>query len=273
MSFRVGPDEFRFGEILDRLQHPTVAEGYLPIPEIRYAHASEVYKLEVFASTDPVLAENGVILVKFSLVSGTNGIITVEVDSPAFKFAEGTVTDNAGQGLVCFDEAWTWERQRAHAKISTSRFATLAIATKPMGLGKTIKMESGDKAEEKGNGQGNARQRSSLPPEGGVPTPAGTPPSGGSAVIQKESVLRPDQSLVTSAATRVNYDQQRALCIETWRRILAGAMKVETPEPLVNNAWKNLIIQDYSLINGDRLNYSAGNQYEKMYAAESNDGS
>jgi len=61
------------------------------------------------------------------------------------------------------------------------------------------------------------------------------------------------------------------MCVETWQAILAQGMNVETPEPLVNNAWRNLIIQDFSLINGDRLNYSAGNQYEKMYAAESSD--
>src|SRR6476619_2292545 len=35
LFFRVGPDELRFGEFLDRLQHPTLAEGYLPIAEIR----------------------------------------------------------------------------------------------------------------------------------------------------------------------------------------------------------------------------------------------
>src|SRR3989442_27485 len=49
--FRVGPDELRFGEFLDRLQHPTLAEGYLPIPEIRYAHDRQVYKLEAFVAT------------------------------------------------------------------------------------------------------------------------------------------------------------------------------------------------------------------------------
>ena len=48
-------------------------------------------------------------------------------------------------------------------------------------------------------------------------------------------------------------------------------MNVITPEPLVNNAWRHLIVQDFSIINGDRMNYSAGNQYEKMYAAESSD--
>src|SRR2546422_5045324 len=38
VAFRVGPDELRFGDVLERLEQPTLAEGYLPIPEIRYAH-------------------------------------------------------------------------------------------------------------------------------------------------------------------------------------------------------------------------------------------
>ena len=205
--FRVGPDEFRCGDILNRLEHPTLAEGYLPIPEIRYAHGSEVYALEAFASTDPALADNGVVFVKFWLASGTNGTITVEVDSPELKYAEGKITDKNGLVLASFDKAWTWERQRAHAKVATNKFATLAIATKP----------------------------------------------------------------IPAAEQPIDYAQQRGRCIETWQKLLVGGMNVETPEPLVNNAWRNLVIQDFSLINGDRIYYSAGNQYEKMYAAESSD--
>ncbi len=40
--FPVGPDEFIFGTIRDRLSEPTLAEGYLPIAEIRYRHGSPV---------------------------------------------------------------------------------------------------------------------------------------------------------------------------------------------------------------------------------------
>jgi len=86
VSFRVGPDEFEFGSLRDRLSEPTLAEGWLPIVEIRYRHPTpaytdgvlaldhpvpklvpEVYRLEAFASTDPVLASNGVVFVKFDL--------------------------------------------------------------------------------------------------------------------------------------------------------------------------------------------------------------
>src|SRR5437867_12415345 len=40
--FRVGPDEFGFGEIRERLDHPILAEGYLPIAEIKYLHPTPV---------------------------------------------------------------------------------------------------------------------------------------------------------------------------------------------------------------------------------------
>jgi hypothetical protein len=42
VTFRVGPDEFRFGELLDRLEQPTLAHGYLPIPSIRYRHGPDM---------------------------------------------------------------------------------------------------------------------------------------------------------------------------------------------------------------------------------------
>lgn len=42
VRFRVGPDEFAFGGLRDRVTEPVLAEGWLPIPEIRYAHRSPV---------------------------------------------------------------------------------------------------------------------------------------------------------------------------------------------------------------------------------------
>src|SRR5262245_65017656 len=38
--FRVGPDEFRFGDLRERVSQPTLAEGWLPIYEITYRHPS-----------------------------------------------------------------------------------------------------------------------------------------------------------------------------------------------------------------------------------------
>ena len=109
MVFRVGPDEELFGAQLHRVTHPTLAEGYLPIAEMRYKHPTpvqsggnipldqkrvdrepEIYQLEAFASVDPALAENGVVFVKFSLAQGTNGLITVDIGSKSpVKFSDG----------------------------------------------------------------------------------------------------------------------------------------------------------------------------------------
>jgi hypothetical protein len=210
--FRVGSDELRFGEIPARLEHPTLASGYLPAVEIKYAHATEIYKLEAFASGDPALAENGVVFVKFSLVSGTSGVITVQVDSSPLKFAQGKITDAAGNDLVHLDKSWTWERERVHAKIATNKPAVIAIATKP-------------------------------------------PPAGANVLTSENS----------------GYERQRELTIQTWEKFLSGAMNVETPEPYVNNAWRQLIIQNFQLINGDKIHYSAGNQYDALYESEGSD--
>jgi hypothetical protein len=216
MTFRVGPDELRFGEFLDRLQHPTLAEGYLPIPEIRYAHDVQIYQLEAFASTDPTLAENAVVFVRFSLASGHNNFITVQSDTKtSVKFANGELRNNDGQLLARFDKNWTWERQGAHASIGTNKPATLLVVTKP---------------------------------------------------FAKES--EPELLLRSPSDT---YQTQRTSCADAWKKILGNGMNVETPEPIVNNAWRNFIIQNFELINGDSMRYSAGNQYDKLYEAEGSD--
>ena len=49
------------------------------------------------------------------------------------------------------------------------------------------------------------------------------------------------------------YAQQRAACVQTWKQILAGGMNLETPEPVVNNAWRHLLIQNLELINGNSI--------------------
>ncbi len=229
-TFRVGPDEFLFGGLRDRQYEPTLADGYLPIPEIRYRHTTpvqsegavpltqesrpqtpEIYALEAFASTDPSLAGHAVVFAKFVLAQGNTGTITVVVeDKTPLKFADGKLTDEKGGIVAITDGKWKWERNRLSAKITTKDFATLAIATQPL--------------------------------------PA-----------------------AVAATLRVDYAAQRARCVDDWKKILGAAMQVETPEPLVNNAWRHLLLQNFELIKGDRMHYSAGNQYDQMYAAEGSD--
>jgi hypothetical protein len=74
-----------------------------------------------------------------------------------------------------------------------------------------------------------------------------------------------------SAASADFHKQQRDLCERRWRDLLAAGTHVEVPEPYVNNAWRSLIVGNYAIVSGDRMNYSAGNQYSRMYAHESGD--
>ena len=227
-TFRVGPDELMFGTFRDRTGEPTLAEGWLPIAEIRYRHTSpvqsegavpltqtraqrpaEIYRLEAFASTDPALAAHGVTFVKFDLAQGAAGTITVTLDDRTpVTFADGKLTNEKGELLAVFDAAWKWERQRATAKLTATRGATFALATKP---------------------------------------------------------------LPASVALLPDYAAQRATCVATWRPLLAAGMHVVTPEPVVNDAWRHLIVQNFELISGHRMHYSAGNQYNQLYEAEGSD--
>lgn len=77
------------------------------------------------------------------------------------------------------------------------------------------------------------------------------------------------------SAERLNakvYDAQRNLCTTAWQSLLDRGVQLETPEPLVNNAWKSLVIGTNMLLKGDALCYSWGNQYECQYEAECGDG-
>lgn len=228
--FRVGPDEFRFGDLRDRVSVPELAEGWLPIYSIDYRHPfpagsealtpidqqpsqreQEVYRLEAFVSTDPALAEHAVVFVRFTLVAGAQGLVTVQVEPPTpSQFANRTISNDKGEVVAQFDETWKWERQGAHATITPGKPATLAIPTKAFA----------------------------------------------------------DNRLLFDRST---YDKHRALTVETWKDIVGRAMQVEVPEPRINHAWKNLLAQNFMLANGDRMLYSAGNQYEALYEMEGSD--
>lgn len=68
-----------------------------------------------------------------------------------------------------------------------------------------------------------------------------------------------------------DFSTQKKKCIAKWEGILADAMRVEVPEPVVNAAWKSTIVGSFMLLKGDEMNYSAGNQYDVMYEAECGD--
>ncbi|MDH7570817.1 MAG: hypothetical protein QHJ73_14650, partial [Armatimonadota bacterium] len=67
------------------------------------------------------------------------------------------------------------------------------------------------------------------------------------------------------------YDVEKRRCMETWEALLGQGARVEVPEPVVNNAWRSLVVGTWILTKGDRLCYSAGNAYERQYEAECGD--
>ncbi len=215
--FRVGNDEMAFGDVLEQLDGPKYAEGYLPIVQLTYHHAGSDYSQETFASVNPVYASNAVSLTRFAFKPGTTEerqkrgriVVRLETDQP-LKVEEGRVLNQKGEVLLWFDKQWKWEKARSllAATLNNKTNATIAVATAPMA----------------------ASTASPLDGKG--------------------------------------YDEQRRLCVEAWEGILHEGMNVEVPEPYVNNAWRSLIIANFGLINGDRINYSAGNQYDKLYEQE-----
>lgn len=67
------------------------------------------------------------------------------------------------------------------------------------------------------------------------------------------------------------YESQRRQCMVSWQDFLDRGMHLETPERVVNNAWRSLLIGNQIMVEGDSANYSWGNAYERLYEAECGD--
>ncbi|MEY2427952.1 MAG: hypothetical protein QOJ40_837 [Verrucomicrobiota bacterium] len=67
------------------------------------------------------------------------------------------------------------------------------------------------------------------------------------------------------------YKPQHERCAKQWQALLDRGMQIEVPEPIVNDAWRSLVIGNFMLLEGNAMNYSAGNAYERLYQAECGD--
>ncbi len=68
-----------------------------------------------------------------------------------------------------------------------------------------------------------------------------------------------------------SFDEERRSCRAQWDVLFSGKTRLKTPEAIVNNAWPSLIIGTYMMAEGDRMHYSAGNAYAKLYEGECGD--
>jgi hypothetical protein len=71
--------------------------------------------------------------------------------------------------------------------------------------------------------------------------------------------------------TAAVYDGERRACLERWEGLLAKGTRLAIPEPVVQNAWRALIVGNFLIAVGDRMHYSAGNAYDHLYEAECGD--
>ena len=67
------------------------------------------------------------------------------------------------------------------------------------------------------------------------------------------------------------FDRRREQCVASWKDLLQRSVRLETPEAIVNDAWRAALIGNFMIAAGDRLNYSAGNAYAKLYEGECGD--
>lgn len=229
--FRVGPDEFLFGTLRERTSEPELAEGWLPIVGIRYTHRSPVQS-------------GGVVPLNQLKHEHPPEIYRQE----AFAVTDPAFATNA-LVLVKFDLAQ-----------GTNGFVAVELDARSK-----LRFEAGRVTDEQGQviavfdaawkwERGRAVTRLKVGSMATLALPT-RPWAAGSTFNMNPGV----------------YATQREACAETWRAILAQGMYVETPEPIVNHAWRHLICQNFALINGDRIHYSAGNQYDQLYEAEGSD--
>src|SRR5205823_2732197 len=68
-----------------------------------------------------------------------------------------------------------------------------------------------------------------------------------------------------------DYDAERRACVERWTALVSEGATFRIPEPIVQDAWRALVVGNYLLAVGDRMHYSAGNAYDHLYEGECGD--
>jgi len=187
---------------------PFQSEGAVPIDQKPINREKEVYRLEAFVSTEKHITENAVVFVQFSIVSGKEGKIAVQNESPDKVQIQNSKKNLPSDKIHIYaDSNWTFSRGMIHSILKPGLKATIAIPTK---------------------------------------------------TIFENSFKFNDQS----------FQVHKEETIKVWKSIISKATQVEVSEARINNAWKNLIVQNFMLINNDKIFYSSGNQYEQLYSSE-----
>jgi hypothetical protein len=68
-----------------------------------------------------------------------------------------------------------------------------------------------------------------------------------------------------------SFEKEESFCLGTWILLLKRGTQIKLFEPVVERAWRSLVVGQYLIAAGDRMNYSAGNAYDHLYEAECGD--
>jgi len=243
----VGRERHSFGSDLSKVTGPTLTSGYLPIVHLKYQEDGQTYGQEIFASVDDSLP--GAILARFEFPAVDQGRVELRIEAgPDYLSNDhGCVKDETGRVVLAFDET-IWEFNKAHSSLLNKEkhpsSGVVMIVTPRMEINSTP-------------GTVSATNHAPAVDEEN----AGI---GGVKAAQSPSIKCP-------RITEDFFNQQRDQAIQRWNQILADGTNIQVPEAVVNNASRNLIVQQYEILHGDHLNYSAGNQYSRMYSNECGD--
>jgi hypothetical protein len=234
----VGRHRDPFGEDPTRLDGPHYVDGYLPIVQLRYQQEGEEYREEAFASVDPEFASRGAVVVKFEMPAENRGRMELRFEGgyDLFKVdAQHVVRDGSGTVLAQLDDNWDFAPARCSFTSKPQHAKTLVAMIFASGGGAT------------------------------------THSAGPGMQPEMEAAGRAWATTGHSPVGVEFYERQREMCVRRWNDLLAGGMNVTVPEPVVNNAWRTLVIAQHAIRAGEQMNYSALNQYARQYSNESGD--
>ena len=239
----LGDRRIPFGADHSKLDGPHYVDGYLPIVRLACEQDGEKYAQEVFAPVDPVLAARGAVLVKFDLPAEHKGKVELRFEGgyDIFKIdAQHVVRDSTGVALAQLDDNWD---------ANPARLAVFTKAEHPKSVYAMIFTAGGSAATTRAAAGGMAPELEAT--------------GGGRAV----------RAATTQASTLDAdfYQSHREQTVRRWSEILAAGTQVKVPEPIVNNAWRTLLVAQHEIVRQDQLNYSALNQYARQYSNESGD--
>lgn len=269
--FFVGDKREPFGQDLARLKGPTFVDGYLPIVRMTYTtQQGGMWEQESFCSTDPALADYGAVFVKFTLKAAKPVTFKMPEVRPERQDEAVKGVENAENVRLISqpydDKLEAWFEGPALYKLD-NKGRVIAPAASAEEQFAALK-ES--RAAEKGTPQVLAMSYPGWitnPGRGVVIAPAKI----GESVYLTVFTKKADPAKLTAKLSPEEYDKQRAQCAKTWNDLLHDGIDIQTPEAVVNNAWRASIIGNYMLITGDALHYSACNQYDGIYIAEGGD--